>query len=430
MKIEDAPRVLVLFPLALVAAVGAGVLVAGEIAVGYGVSVVALLSYVVVFGSRLDRRLFALAGSVATLGLGAVFLVGGTFVGWFYALGPNTELVGAGLVALGLGGLLVRASLRWAGAVGAASHRDYEDASGGELWYYVVASAVVLVAGVAGTLFGRDRSWDSLLVGGFALSVVGYGATVVTSLPDPGPGGVLVVATVGLAATFAGSHWRAFDGTAQPSVRLFLAAAAAEGTAGARSTPRRARSVLSALSPSNRSTGDPTPTGGSAEDGGSGTGALESLDAALRYPIDLATAATERATSSDAGGGSRQAPDTGPDVPATCQNCGVDGVEAGVRRYEVVPEEGFEVPLCKDCGGARATHGEVDACDPTAHGIDPERVRNRDDRRCRACGREEGTPIGPVLAVHPVVPLASEGHRHDRNVLSLCTTCHDSAHGE
>lgn len=474
MELEDAPRALLLLPFALVAALAVGVLAARPLPSGVGASVAALVVYLVAFGSRLDRRLLALTGALGLVGLGAVYALGSATVPWLPRVAPDATTVGVALVALGAVALVVRASLRWAGAVGDAQHRDYGDARGGELLYYVVATAVVFLAAVAVEAVGRGRRWDLTFVAAFGLSLAAYAGAAVAGVAGTTVAGPLVLAVTGVAATFALADWQVFDDRPQPTVGLFLAAAAREGLDGLLAVPRAVAGRIATPS----GVGDPSPAGGpEPPDGASGTRTTDGGESAvpdgltapvavLRVPFDLAAAtvtvlnaATGRdtstrgsrsrpagATAADGGTTRRshtgvsaspsrsqevrqtQEPGDGSDGPVACQNCGTRGVEAGVRRHRVVPDAEFEVTLCGDCGDARRDHGGTESCAPVAHGIDADRIRERDDRQCRACGTPEQTPIGPPLAVHEIVPVAATGYRHDRNVVSLCRDCHAAAH--
>jgi len=132
-----------------------------------------------------------------------------------------------------------------------------------------------------------------------------------------------------------------------------------------------------------------------------------------------------------------------------CHNCGEDTLSAVVRRRQLVPGEseadGNRVSLCERCHGdaptAETTTTDAPApegasgtstsrrrCAHAATAVDGDRVRDRDDHRCRGCGVRERIVVGDDLHVHAVVPISGGGYRHARNYVSLCPTCHRKVH--
>lgn len=52
-----------------------------------------------------------------------------------------------------------------------------------------------------------------------------------------------------------------------------------------------------------------------------------------------------------------------------------------------------------------------------------ERIRSRDNHRCRNCGRTD-----VLLQVHHIVPLSRGGTNRDENLVTLCDECHKRIH--
>lgn len=53
------------------------------------------------------------------------------------------------------------------------------------------------------------------------------------------------------------------------------------------------------------------------------------------------------------------------------------------------------------------------------------RILNRDGRRCRLCGRSADDHVDIELHVHHIRPFAMGGLTEDRNLITLCHTCHN-----
>lgn len=131
-------------------------------------------------------------------------------------------------------------------------------------------------------------------------------------------------------------------------------------------------------------------------------------------------------STSAAGPSTTAAPEAGGDQQPSqrvCQNCGRR--RGSVRPRPIVTTESDRVSatieLCACCHAARRCADT--ACEDPAPMTRKQAVRESDGR-CRACGRGPAS----VLELHPIVPLASRGHRHERNVAALCPTCHASIH--
>lgn len=131
-----------------------------------------------------------------------------------------------------------------------------------------------------------------------------------------------------------------------------------------------------------------------------------------------------------------------------CPTCGRDDFahERDMKAHHTIAHgeslTDYENPReCPTCGetfaneaGMRAHHKLIHAESIAESRGLPESLRSkvldRDNGRCRKCGRgvTSMNEDGATAHLHHIIPFSAGGPDHPENLLTLCTRCHDDVH--